>query len=365
MSKAYAASGVNYDYLDPIKRLAQKMGKETALNLKNLPYKELSQSRGESAYIIEDKDRYYAQVIEGLGTKNLVADAMRKVTGRSYYDAIACDTVATVINDLITVGARPLTVMAYWAAGSSNWWKDEERAKDLSRGWKKACDDASCTWGGGETPSMIDVVNPDTINLAGSGFGIIKPKNRIVTGTDIKEGDCILFLGSNGIHANGLSLARKITQKLKNGYKEKLSNGTLFGESLLKPTYIYSRLIQDALDSGIKIHYMINITGHGWRKIMRYPGSFTYVINEVPRISPLFSFIKEKANLSDRQMYETFNMGAGFALILDEKYAAKIFTLSRKYGIRSWVGGRVEKGPKKVVIKPLNIIYEQNELNIR
>ena len=222
MSHAYSKSGVNYDYLDPVKRLGQKLGHETAANLKNTLWKELGESRGESAYIIEDKDKYYATVIEGLGTKNLVADEMRKVTGKTYYDAIAYDTVAATVNDLITVGARPLSVMAYWAAGESEWWKDEERLKDLAKGWKKACDDADCTWGGGETPSMTDIVYPKTINLVGSGFGIIKPKERLILGDNIKHGDCILFLASNGIHANGLSLARKIAGKLKNGYKEEL-----------------------------------------------------------------------------------------------------------------------------------------------
>ena len=365
MSHAYSKSGVNYDYLDPVKRLGQKLGHETAANLKNTLWKELGESRGESAYIIEDKDKYYATVIEGLGTKNLVADEMRKVTGKTYYDAIAYDTVAATVNDLITVGARPLSVMAYWAAGESEWWKDEERLKDLAKGWKKACDDADCTWGGGETPSMTDIVYPKTINLVGSGFGIIKPKERLILGDNIKHGDCILFLASNGIHANGLSLARKIAGKLKNGYKEELSNGVYFGESLLRPTILYSRLINEALDAGIKIHYMVNITGHGWRKLMRYPKAFTYAIDEVPRVSPLFSFIKDKAKLNDREMYETFNMDAGFALFLNEKYAGRIFSLAKKNNIRAWVGGYIQKGPKQVVIKPLNITYSEKELNIR
>lgn len=365
MSKAYSKSGVNYDHLDLVKRLGQKMGKETADNIKNTSWKELSQSRGESAYILEIKDAYYTNVIEGLGTKNLIADKMQSITGKTYYEAIAYDTVAAIVNDLITVGARPLTIMAYWATGQSNWWKDEYRVNALIKGWKKACDDTGCTWGGGETPSMTDIINPKTINLAGSGFGVIKPKSRLVIGDQLKHGDVIVFLESNGIHANGLSLIRKLTPKIKMGYKAKLSNGKMFGEEILKPTYIYSKFVNQALDSGVDIHYMVNITGHGFRKLMRLTQSFSYIVEALPKPMPLFSFIKEYSKLTNHEMYSIFNMGAGFALYVNDKYAALLFTLAKKLGLRAWVGGYIQKGPRQVIIKPLNITYTAKDLNIR
>ncbi|MBI5452507.1 phosphoribosylformylglycinamidine cyclo-ligase, partial [Candidatus Gottesmanbacteria bacterium] len=140
MSLSYKKSGVNYDLLDPVKRLAQVAGLKTANNILGLDFREISTSRGETAYVLEAAECYHAFVQEGLGTKNLVADEMRKITGKTYYETIAQDTVAMIINDLITVGARPLSILAYWAVGNSGWFADKKRNNDLVNGWKKACD---------------------------------------------------------------------------------------------------------------------------------------------------------------------------------------------------------------------------------
>ncbi|MBI2611900.1 phosphoribosylformylglycinamidine cyclo-ligase, partial [Candidatus Gottesmanbacteria bacterium] len=193
----------------------------------------------------------------------------------------------------------------------------------------------------------------------------IRPKSRLILGDKVRLGDVIVFLESNGIQANGLSLVRKLVKKIKGGYKEKLSSGKMFGEELLKPTHIYSKFVTELIDSGVDIHYMVNITGHGWRKLMRLNKSLSYIIEALPKVSPLFSFIREKAKLSDKEMYATFNMGVGFALYLNDKYAAKIFSSSKKYGFRAWVGGYIGKGSRQVVIKPINITYSSQELSIR
>lgn len=365
MPFTYKKSGVDYDLLDPVKKLAQIEGSKTSKNLSGSGLKELSISRGESAYILESIDCYHAFVTEGLGTKNLVADQMNKITGQNYYESIAQDTVAMIVNDLITVGARPLTVLAYWAVGDSNWFKDSNRAASLIEGWKKACDMAGCSWGGGETPVQSGIVNPSTIDLAGSSFGIIKPKKRLILGDKLKEGDSIILLESNGIHANGLTLARKIAQKLKTGYATKLPNGRMYGEELLKPTIIYNRLINDLLESGIDIHYLVNITGHGWRKLMRAKKQFNYVLERVPPVSDLFKFMQRHSALSDKEMYGTFNMGAGFAAFVNSEDSDRVLSIANKNRIKAWISGYIEKGQKKVIIRPLNILYPERDLRIR
>lgn len=364
-SLSYKKSGVDYSLLDPAKRMSQIAGLKTAKNILNTSYKEISKSRGETAYIIEATDCYYALVEEGLGTKNLVADEMRKITGKTYYDVIAQDTVAAIVSDLITVGAKPLTVLAYWGVGDSRWFDDRKRAQDLVDGWKKACDLAEVTWGGGETPSNKDLINPNTIVLAGSAFGVIKPKKNLILGDKIRGGDVIIFFESNGIHANGLSLTRKIAQRLPQGFATKLPNNKLFGEEILKPSIIYVKLIADFLAKSIDIHYMINITGHGWKKLMRARKPFRYVINDIQEPSELFTFIQKHSGLSDEEMYSTFNMGAGFAAIVDANDTKKVIAISKKNKIKAWIGGEVEEGPKQVIIKPLNIIYKSSELGIR
>lgn len=365
MKVSYKKSGVDYGLLDPVKRLGQVAGLATVNNIKGTGFKELRASRGETAYILEGPDAYYVLVEEGLGTKNLVADEMRKITGKTYYDVIAQDTVAAIVNDLITAGARPLTVLAYWAVGDSEWLSDKERVKDLVGGWKKACDVAGCTWGGGETPSMKGVVYTSTINLAGAAFGVIRPKERIILGDKLKVGDIIILFESNGVHANGLSLARKIINKMPKRYGIRLSNNKMYGEELLRPSIIYSKLIEELMSNRVDIHYMVNITGHGWRKLMRARKSFSYVVDNVPPVPELFNFIQRYSGLSDKEMYETFNMGAGFAAIVDENYAKKVLNIARRHKIKVWVGGYLEKGAKQVHIRPKNIVYKAEDLKIR
>lgn len=362
---SYKKSGVDYNIVDPIKKLAQSEGLKTKTNIKNSEFKEIVKSRGETAYILETNDSYFAFVEEGLGSKNLIADHMRAITGKTYYDWIAYDTVVSIVMDLITVGAKPLTVLSYWAVGDSKWFDDKKRARDFVNGWKKACDVFGVTWGGGETPVLKNIVYDQTIDLAGAAFGVIKPKERIILGGKLQNGDLIIMLESSGIMVNGLTLARKLAEKLPKGYRTKLPNNKMYGEELLTPTKTYYQVIQDIFDSGVDIHYMANITGHGWRKLMRARKNFTYIIEKLPRKLDIFNFIQTKAKLSDKEMYATFNMGAGFAIYVNTKDAEKVLKISDKHNIKAWICGRVEKGPKRVIIKPLKIIYEENELNIR
>src|SRR3990167_9506918 len=110
----YGEVGDNYDTKDPIKKLAQTAARKTSKNPQNVDFSEVPQTRGESAYVFKVGNQYFATVVEGLGTKNLIADTMRKISGKTYYDVIGYDTVATIINDLVSVGAKPLVVHAYW-----------------------------------------------------------------------------------------------------------------------------------------------------------------------------------------------------------------------------------------------------------
>jgi phosphoribosylformylglycinamidine cyclo-ligase len=361
----YKETGVSYDVMDPLKRIAQTAGKKTAKNLLETPFIELNESRGESAYVLEQKDSYFVSVMEGLGTKSLVADAMKKITGKSYYDSIAQDTIAMIVNDLITVGARPITILAYWAAGSAKWFSDVKRMEDLVTGWQKACNMAGAVWGGGETPTLSGIIEPETIDLGGSSFGIIKPKKRLVLGEKLTAGDAIIFLESNGIHANGLSLARKIADNLPKGYSTKMPNGQMYGEGLLAPTFIYSKIIQELFSAKVDIHYMANITGHGWRKIMRYTKPFTYRIHTIPPVPEVLKFICEKGPIDEKEAYGNLNMGAGYAVFVPKKDIAKVIAVSKRHRIKAYHAGTVETGKKQVIIEHANIVFTGETLNVR
>lgn len=362
---SYSSTGVDYSVMDPLKKLAQKMGQQTSKNLENFGLTEVSESRGESAYVWEEADCYKTLVIEGLGTKNLVADEMQKITGNTYYDLIAQDTVASIVNDVITVGAAPLVINAYFASGGPGWFSDNNRSTALVEGWAKACELAGSTWGGGETPGLKGIINSETLDLAGACVGIIKPKSRLTIGDKLTDGDAILLIESSGIHANGLSLARTIADKLPEKYDTKLPDGTIFGETLLTPTHIYVKLVNDLFEAGIDIHYMVNITGHGWRKLMRANKEFTYQITQIPPIPQIFDFIKEHSGSTDEDMYGNFNMGAGFAIYLPENQVEKAEGIATKNNLKSWNSGIVKQGPKQVIIKPKNITFSADSLELR
>lgn len=361
----YANSGVDYSAMDPIKVLAQKNAANTAHNLSSFNAQEVVASRGESAYVWEENDAYRSLVIEGLGTKNLVADAMRAYGEKTYYDSIAQDTIAMVVNDLIVVGALPQVVNAYFAIGDSNWMRDEKRASDLINGWAHACELAGATWGGGETPTLKGIIHPDTIDLGGSAVGIVQPKERLVLGDKLTAGDSIVLVASSGIHANGLTLARKVASEAAEGFATKLSDGRTYGEALLTPTPIYVPLVRAVLEAKIDVHYMVNITGHGWRKLMRATKDLSYVIDTIADVRAEFDFIQEQAGISDEEMYGNFNMGAGFALFVPADTADDVVTLAGEQGFKAWVAGSVQDGPKQVTIRPKNITFTEDSLEVR
>ena len=362
----YAGAGVDYDVLDPFKRRAQAAGRSTADVLKRLGVAEVGMSRGESAYLIETADSFLAHVEEGLGTKNLVADAMYGLTGiRSYYDHIAQDTVAMIVNDMVTLGALPLAVAMHLGVGSSDWFKDERRAGDLVDGWRKACTLARCAWGGGETPTLAGVVERHTVVLAGSAIGMVSPKERLIR-ANIRHGDAIVLFESSGIHANGLTLARAISERAPDGYLTLLPDGRAYGDALLDPTHIYVGVIEDCLNRGIDIHYAVNITGHGWRKLMRAPDAYAYVLDELPVPPAVFPFMQSLGHIDDREAFGNFNMGAGFAVYVPEKDVSAVLEVVQPFPFKALHAGHIEKSDrKKVVIQPKALEYSGDTLAVR
>jgi phosphoribosylformylglycinamidine cyclo-ligase len=361
----YRQAGVDYSKIDPLKIRAQQAAAATAGNLLRHGLAEVTASRGESAYVIDCGDFYLASITECLGTKALVADATRSITGRTYYDQLAQDTLAMAVNDLITVGATPVSVHAYWAAGGSEWFQDAQRAQDLVDGWRRACDACGVAWGGGETPALAGVVADDRIDLAASCVGLVRPKSRLTLGERLGPGDAIVLLASSGIHANGVSLARKLAERLPAGYATRLPSGALFGEALLTPTVLYAPVTEALAQAGIVPHYQANITGHGWRKIMRHPRPLTYRFHTLPDVPEVLRFLQRETRSDDRAAYGNLNMGAGFALFVATADALRTAEIAAGLGVRAWVAGVVEAGPKQVVLAPLGLAFGADDLHVR
>ncbi|MFG6414905.1 AIR synthase-related protein [Roseateles sp. DC23W] len=361
----YDQAGVNYDLIDPLKITAQRAAAATASHLAGHGFSEVKASRGESAYVVDVGPFYIASIVECLGTKTLVADEMAKLTGKSFFAGIAQDTIAMAVNDLITVGATPLVVQAYWAAGGSDWFGDAQRSQALVAGWKAACDTCQVAWGGGETPALAGIVEDGRIDLAASCTGLINPKERLSVGDKLGAGDAIVLLASSGIHANGLSLARKLAERLPQGYLTEIEPGVTYGEALLAPTALYSPVTEALWKAGIAPHYCANITGHGWRKLLRHPSSLTYRIHTVPPKTAVLAFIQKQAGQDDREAYSTLNMGAGFAIFVKAEDAERTAQIARDCGIEAWVAGTVEAGEKQLLIEPLDIRFSEDDLSLR
>lgn len=366
MSLSYESSGVNYDTLDAFKRACQKAAAATTSALALHGLSEPQNVRGESAYLMETPDSFLAHVEEGLGTKNLIADAMQKLTGQSFYKNIGIDTVATMVNDLITCGALPISIAMHAAVGDSNWFSNTKAAEDLASGFAEACLQSNAVWGGGETPALQGIVNPETIVLAGSAIGQIKPKSHRITG-NVKDGDAIILLESTGVQTNGLTLCRALADRLPEGYLTKLPNGQTYGQALLAPSAIYVKFIAACQATNIPIHYAAHITGHGWRKLMRLEEPFVYMLTDICPPLPIFQFIMEKGPVEAREAYATFNMGAGFAVYVSPAQAAAVIKIAESLRYQAWQAGTIHKqGNRKAVeIAPLKITFEGDTLQVR
>jgi phosphoribosylformylglycinamidine cyclo-ligase len=368
MSLSYEASGVRYDQLDAFKRACQRAARTTAGLLESHGYAEPATTRGESAYLIEAADHFLAHVEEGLGTKNLVADAVQAATGRTWYREVAIDTVATIVNDLITCGAMPISVAMHAAVGDSNWFADEARTAALVEGFAEGCRSAGAVWGGGETPTLGGVVEPKAIVLAGSAIGKISPKSLRIVG-DVRDGDAILFFASSGVQTNGLSLCRRLAGQLPQGYLTPIGHGDprTFGEALLAPSVIYVAFVRECQRRGLRLNYVAHVTGHGWRKLMRLEEPFVYEI-DAPRPAPaLFQFMMEAGPIERREAYATFNMGVGFAAYVAPEMAEAALEVARATGYDAWRAGRVRReGTRKAVVVPsLDLTFEGDTLQLR
>jgi phosphoribosylformylglycinamidine cyclo-ligase len=368
MSLRYESSGVNYDQLDAFKRACQQAAKTTAPLLELHGYTEPVETRGESCYLMEAADHFLAHVEEGLGTKNLVADAVYASTGKNFYHAISIDTVATIVNDLVTCGALPISVAMHAAVGDSAWFTDAPRMEALVAGWAEGCRQAGAVWGGGETPTLRGIINPSTIVLAGSAIGKIEPKSQRITG-NVQAGDEIVFLASSGVQTNGLSLCRLLAERLPEGYQTPIGHGDArtYGEALLAPSVIYVNFVRECQQTGITLNYVSHITGHGWRKIMRLDEAFVYEIH-TPRVAPaLFQFMIEAGPIDLREAYATFNMGVGFAAYVSPENLDATLAAAKAARYEAWHAGTVKKeGTRKAVTIPsLGLVYDGSTLQVR
>jgi phosphoribosylformylglycinamidine cyclo-ligase len=361
-SASYKAAGVDYDALDAGKRMAMARALATSPLLCERGGQARDASRGEPAFVFDFDGRSFAFVVEGLGTKSIVARLLYERHGSNRFADVAYDTVAAILNDLVCVGALPLVVNAYFATGASEWYSASDRAAALLEGWQRACLDAGCTWGGGESPSLAGLVSGEDIELAGAAVGAVPRGRGAILGEDLRAGDEIVLVASSGLHANGASLARLLADRLPDGYATALPGGRALGEALLDPSVMYVPLVQALLESGLKISYLSHITGHGLLKLMRPPRSFTYRVSALPPVPEVLAFLADRAGLDARAAYSTFNMGSGYAVYCAAGSGSDVVAIARELDLNALVAGSVEDGPRRVIVEPVGVQYDGAEL---
>ncbi len=361
---SYRAAGVDYDALDAGKRLAMAKALSTSPLLAARGGRALDASRGEPAFVFELEGKSFAFVVEGLGTKSIIARHVLEAQGANHFADVAYDTVAAVLNDLCCVGALPLVVNAYFATGASEWYLELDRAGALLEGWRQACADAGCVWGGGESPSLPGLLSEQDIELAGAAVGVVPDGHAALLGEDLGPGDEIVLVASSGLHANGASLARLVAGKLKDGYATELPGGATFGAALLEPSVMYVGLVAALLEAETPLTYISHVTGHGLLKLMRPTKPLTYRIEHLPGVPPVLAFLAERAEMDAQTAYATFNMGAGYALYCAAGSGEQVVAIAEGLGLDAMLAGRVEEGPRQVILEPVGVYFDSSRLKL-
>jgi phosphoribosylformylglycinamidine cyclo-ligase len=364
VSEAYRSAGVDYEMLDAGKRSALSEALATSGLLSASGGRALDESRGEPAFVFEVAGRQLAFVVEGLGTKSIIARQVEEQLGFSAFGSVAYDTVAAIVNDLCCVGALPLVVNAYFATGASDWYSVRERHEDLLAGWRQGCVDAGATWGGGESPSLPGLVEPADIELAGSAVGIVPEGRDPILGARLAAGDEIVLVASSGLHANGSSLARAVVDRLIDGYGTPLPSGRSFGAALLDRSVVYAGLVRALLASSVDVHYLSHITGHGLLKLMRPRRELTYRMTWLPPVPEVLSFLVEQAGMSAAAAYTTFNMGCGFAVYCAAGSGEEVVRIASDLGLSADLAGIVEEGPRRVLLEPVGVVFESGDMDL-
>lgn len=312
----YAQAGVNVSEADKgIERITQ--------NIKSTwPDSGLGEVKldiGYFANVIDIGGKGLAITTDGVGSKTMIADMMDD------YSTIGIDCVAMCVNDLICVGAKPISMVDYIGVELA----DASRLGQISEGLTVGAKQAGISISGGEISQL-----PDTItgfDLVGTAFGLVD-LNKILVGEEVEPGDAIIGIASTGIHSNGLTLARRVLfDQAKLDPRGDYGFDHCLGDELLIPTAIYVQEIFDLLD-GLPIKALINITGDGLLNLNRVKAQGVgFHIDRLMDIPKIFGMIQEYGQVDDATMFQTFNMGIGFCIVVDRGYRQDVIDIVHSY----------------------------------
>ena len=288
---------------------------------------------------------------DGVGTKLLVAELLGK------YDTVGIDCIAMNVNDLLCVGATPISFVDYVAVETLQ----PDVLDALGQGLHRGAELARVNISGGEIAQLKEMIrgirDGSGLDLAGTAIGTV-PLDRVIVGKDIEPGDTLIGLASSGIHSNGLTLARQVL--LKDARLKVDSHlqefGRTVGEELLEPTRIYVPEITAMFAANVNLKALIHITGDGFFNLTRTEAAIGYHIHTLPPPLPIFSVLQDRGQLTDAEMYQVFNMGIGFCVVVAEVEADRVIQIAAEHDVQAWrIGTTVESPQRTITIEPCNL----------
>ena len=282
---------------------------------------------------------------DGCGTKVKLAIIMDK------HDTIGIDAVAMCVNDIACAGGEPLFFLDYIACGKNY----PEKIADIVKGVAEGCLQSEAALIGGETAEHPGLMPEEDYDLAGFAVGVCD-KKEMITGEKLEAGDVLIGMASTGVHSNGFSLLRKVFEKEMN--KEGLNTyydslGKTLGEALLAPTRIYVKALKNIKKSGVTVKACSHITGGGFYENvprMLKDGVRAVIRKDSYPVPPIFKLLAEKGKIEEKMMYNTFNMGLGMVVAVDEADVDKTMAAIKAAGDQPYVVGTIENGEKGVTL---------------
>ncbi|MBW4634976.1 MAG: phosphoribosylformylglycinamidine cyclo-ligase [Iphinoe sp. HA4291-MV1] len=284
---------------------------------------------------------------DGVGTKLKIAHAL------NCHNTIGIDLVAMCVNDVLTSGAEPLFFLDYLATGQL----DKEQLTQVVAGIASGCKQAGCALIGGETAEMPGFYQVGEYDLAGFCVGIVE-KSQMLTGSQVQVGDVAIALASTGVHSNGFSLVRKIVSEKGFSWSDRLEvfGGQTLGEVFLTPTRIYVKPILGARQAGLEIHGMAHITGGGLPENLPRclgKGQAIKISPESWSIPPVFQWLAQAGSVSPQAMYNTFNMGIGFVLLVPPHQVQQAISYFESRNVTAFTIGEVITGSGELIGLPI------------
>ena len=282
---------------------------------------------------------------DGCGTKVKLAIIMDK------HDTIGIDAVAMCVNDIACAGGEPLFFLDYIACGKNY----PEKIADIVKGVAEGCLQSEAALIGGETAEHPGLMPEEDYDLAGFAVGVCD-KKEMITSENLEAGDVLIGMASTGVHSNGFSLVRKVFEKEMN--KEGLNTyydslGKTLGEALLAPTRIYVKALKNIKKSGVTVKACSHITGGGFYENvprMLKDGVRAVIRKDSYPVPPIFKLLAEKGKIEEKMMYNTFNMGLGMVVAVDEADVDKTMAAIKAAGDQPYVVGTIENGEKGVTL---------------